>query len=98
MNIVESYRALVNRWIGDAIEINVKELNLYIHLYPHKYYLQVPDSVVAAKSITELRLWGCKFEPFHRDINLPCLKRLVVVEALMDDQILQTLIAGCALL
>jgi hypothetical protein len=95
MNINESNRALVNRWIGDAIEINVKELNLYIHLYPHKSYLQVPDSVVTAKSITELRLWGCKFEPFHRDINLPYLKSLVLVEALMDGQILQTLIAGC---
>ena len=92
MTIDESYCALVNRWIGYAIECNVKELHLLV--YPHGFY-HVPDGVMAGKSITELRVWGCKFKSFHSDINLSSLKKLLLGDVYMDDQIFQTLIAGC---
>ena len=93
MTIDESYCALVNRWIGYAIESNVKELYLFDY-YPHGYY-HVPDSVTAAKSTTELTISGCKFESFHSDINLSSLKKLLLGDVYLDDQIFQTLIAGC---
>jgi hypothetical protein len=94
MTIDESYCALVNRWIGYAIECNVKELHLLVCWYPHGFY-NVPNSVMAGKSITELKVWGCKFKPFHSDINLSSLKKLLLRDVYMDDQIFETLIAGC---
>jgi hypothetical protein len=93
MTIDESYCALVNRWIRYAIESNVKELYLDVY-YPHGYY-HVPNSVMAAKSITKLTILGCKFESFHSNIQLSSLKKLLLDEVYMDDQIFQTLIAGC---
>jgi hypothetical protein len=52
---------LANRWIGYAIECNVKELNLCFKSYfydtdeePDDY--QVPVSVLTAKSIVKLKL------------------------------------------
>jgi hypothetical protein len=54
MRLDESDCALVNRWIGYAIESNVKELNLDI--WPSNCLLlsELPESVLTAKSITEL--------------------------------------------
>jgi hypothetical protein len=74
----EWYCAHVNRWIGFAIESNVKELGL--HTWPREYY-KVPQSVLVAKSITELTVWGCN---------------LVLGQVCnVNDQIVQTLIVGC---
>ncbi|XP_059455171.1 F-box/LRR-repeat protein At3g26922-like [Corylus avellana] len=90
----ECYGVRVNRWIDYAIESNVKEF--YICAWPLKYY-KVTKSVLTAKSITELTLWGCNLESFHgHDINLSSLKKLVLGEVCnANDQIVKTLIAAC---
>jgi hypothetical protein len=50
---------------------------------------------MAAKSITKLTILRCKFKSFHSEINLSSLKKLLLDEVYLDDQIFQTLIAGC---
>jgi hypothetical protein len=95
-NIIDDewYCACVNRWIGYAIESNVKELNIFAS--PKNYY-KVPESVLVAKSITELTLWGCNLESFQSQdgIYLSSLKKLVLGEVYnVNDQIVKTLIAS----
>jgi hypothetical protein len=94
---------LANRWIGYAIECNVKELNLCLKTYfydseeePDNY--QVPESVLTAKSIVKLKLSGGSLKSCYSDINLPSLRKLVLKRVDMNDQIFRTLISGCPVL
>ncbi|KAG6729661.1 hypothetical protein I3842_01G040900 [Carya illinoinensis] len=85
----------IQNCIGYVIELNVKELNLYIEsgYFPH-YSLH--QSVLVSKSITELCLYGCNLKLFNSgDINLPNLKKLVFDTIPVNDQIIQNLIDGC---
>ncbi|XP_059455461.1 F-box/LRR-repeat protein At3g58930-like [Corylus avellana] len=91
---------LANRWIGYAIECNVKELNLDLKSYfydseeePDDY--QVPESVLTAKSIVKLKLSGGSLKSCYSDINLSSLRKLDLKRVDMNDQIFQTLISGC---
>jgi hypothetical protein len=99
MMLDESDCTIVNRWIDYAIECDVKELNLDLWIHQKRYELpkkkyELPDRVLVAKSITELRLCKCKLKPFYRDINLPSLKKFVLnINA--ENQVVQTLIDGC---
>ncbi|XP_059454254.1 FBD-associated F-box protein At3g52670-like [Corylus avellana] len=94
---------LANRWIGYAIECNVKELNLCLKSYfydtdeePDDY--QVPKSVLTAKSIVKLKLSGGSLKSCYSDINLSSLRKLVLKRVDMNDRIFRTLISGCPVL
>jgi hypothetical protein len=76
---------VANRWIGYAIESNVKELNLGLKSYvyssnegPDAY--PVPKSILRAKSIILLKLSGgnLKLKSSFSDINLSSLRKLVL--------------------
>jgi hypothetical protein len=96
---------VANRWIGYAIKSNVKELNLGLKSYvysseekPDEY--QVPESILRAKSIILLNLFGgnLKSKSSYNDINLSSLRKLVLSRVDMDDQIFPSLIYGCPVL
>jgi hypothetical protein len=96
----ESDCALLSRWIDYLVECNVKELNLHvwknqkIYEFP-KNCFEMPERVLVAKSITELKLSGwCKLNSFYNDINLPSLKKLVL-DSFVENQVVQALIDGC---
>jgi len=96
----ESDCALLNCWIDYAIECNVKELNLDVWIHqkrpyelPEKRY-ELPERVLVAKSITELKLCKCKLKSFYSDINLSSLKKLVL-NTIVENQVVQTLTDGC---
>ncbi|GLT72783.1 hypothetical protein SLA2020_446870 [Shorea laevis] len=82
----------LDRYIGYAIESNVKVFNLCV-LSSCCYKL--PERVLTAKSITELRLDSCEVDSFCSGINLSSLKKLSLNRVRMEDQFIQTLIAGC---
>lgn len=95
----------MNRWIGYAIESNVKELNLGLKSYvysseekPDEY--QVLESFLRAKSIILLNSSGgnLKSKSSYNDINLSSLRKLVLSLVDMDDQIFRSLIYGCPVL
>jgi hypothetical protein len=94
---------LANRWIGYAIECNVKELNLCLKTYfydsqeePDDY--QVPESVLTAKSIVKLKLSGGSLKSYYSDTNLSSLRNLDLERVDMNDRIFRTLISGCPVL
>jgi hypothetical protein len=76
MMLDESDCALMNHWIDYAIECDVKEFNLDLWIHEKRY--ELPDRVLIAKSIIELRLCKCKLKSFYRDINIPSLNKLVL--------------------
>ncbi|KAG2668110.1 hypothetical protein I3760_15G144400 [Carya illinoinensis] len=87
--------ALVNSCIGYAIELNVKELNLYTESGHFSHY-SLHQNVLVSKSITELCLYGCNLKLINSgDINLPNLKKLVFDTIPVNDQIIQNLVDGC---
>jgi hypothetical protein len=91
----ESDYAVVNRWIDYAIECNVKELNLdFLVRMGHKRY-ELPERVLVANSITELKLSVCKLKSFYSDINLSSLKKLDLSIEVEESQLVQTLIDSC---
>jgi hypothetical protein len=83
-----------NRWIGYAIECNVKELNLYLKSYYCEYSDDVPESVLIAKSIIKLKLCGGRLKSSYSDINLSSLRELVLKRVTINDGFFQTLISG----
>ncbi|XP_062158832.1 uncharacterized protein LOC133866329 [Alnus glutinosa] len=96
---------VANRWIGYAIESNVKELNLGLkscayssQKKPEEY--QVPESILRAKSIILLKLSASnlKSKSSYNDINLSSLRKLILSRVDMDDQIFSSLIYGCPVL
>jgi len=96
LDIDESYCALLNRWIGCAIECNVKELNLDVWIYQKRYelpkkYYELPKRVLVAKLIIELKMSLCKLQSFYSDINLSSLKKFVL-NTIVENQVVQTLI------
>jgi hypothetical protein len=54
----------------------------------------LPERVLVAKSITELKLCKCKLKSFYSDINLSSLKKLVL-NTIVENQVVQTLTDGC---
>ncbi|XP_059434101.1 putative F-box/LRR-repeat protein At5g02700 [Corylus avellana] len=95
MKLDESDYAVVNRWIDFAIECNVKELNLDISLRIDQKRYELPERVLVANSITELKLHMCKLKSFSGDINLSSLKKLVFSVEVEESQLVQTLIDSC---
>ncbi|XP_059433951.1 F-box/FBD/LRR-repeat protein At4g26340-like [Corylus avellana] len=95
MMLDESDYAVVNRWIDYAIECNVKELNLDIFIRIHLKRYELPERVLVANSITELKLRSCKLKSFSGDINLSSLKKLDLSVEVEESQLVQTLIDSC---
>jgi hypothetical protein len=96
---------VANRWIGYAIESNVKELNLGLKSYAYSSQkkldeYQVPESILRAKSIILLKLSASnlKSKSSYNDINLSSLRKLILSQVDMDDQIFSSLIYGCPVL
>ncbi|XP_062164886.1 F-box/LRR-repeat protein At3g03360-like [Alnus glutinosa] len=84
----ESDCALVDSWIGYAIERNVKEIYLEI--------VSLFESVLTAKSITELNLVAIKLDSFYSEVNLSSLRKLSLYAVRVEDhQFIQTLLTGC---
>jgi hypothetical protein len=91
----ESDYAVVNRWIDYAIECNVKELNLDFSPRIGQKFYELPERVLVANSITELKLCMCKLKSFYSDINLSSLKKLILSIKVDEGQLFQTLIDSC---
>ncbi|KAB1212013.1 hypothetical protein CJ030_MR5G025399 [Morella rubra] len=67
---------MVTRWIGYIIQSNVREFSLYIDasVYDDSKRYNLPQSVLTAKSITELKLRDCKLGASFSHLSLPSLK------------------------
>jgi hypothetical protein len=96
----KSVSHVVDPWIDYVVKSDVEELNLDFYDDEWKRYLYpLPQSVLLAKSITMLMLTGCSLESLSLScdikINFSSLKKLSLLNMRTDDQIIQTLLAGC---
>ncbi|TXG69039.1 hypothetical protein EZV62_003974 [Acer yangbiense] len=100
---------LLDKWIGLAIENNVKELDFTFHcrrdIGPLLYTLPrstllytLPRSIFTAKSVTTLNIFGCKLVQLCDGIRLHSLKSLTLNEVCINEECLQKLTAQCPLL
>jgi hypothetical protein len=89
-----------DRWIDYVVKSDVEELNLDFYQSDWKSY-PLPQSVVLAKSLTLLRLSGCRLESTSLScdhINLPSLKKFSLSSVHTDDQIIHNIVSGCPLI
>ncbi|TXG69300.1 hypothetical protein EZV62_004235 [Acer yangbiense] len=97
----------LDKWIGLAVENEVKELNFHlmsrntVHL-PRTIELDdmyiLPQAIFSAKSITTLEVCGCKLEQLSGSAGFHFLKNVKLVNVLLNEQIVQMLITECPLL
>ena len=84
----------VDRWVSFVVESDVEVLNLSFGW--SDIYYRMPQTVLVAKSLTELTLHQCKLKSTCGDnISLSSLKKLFLFNVEADDLIIQNLLVGC---
>ncbi|GAV80272.1 Jacalin domain-containing protein/LRR_2 domain-containing protein [Cephalotus follicularis] len=84
----------LGRWIGMAADSNIQELDLH---FPVKTKRNLPQNIFAVKTITALRVYGCKLGTCT-DIKFSRLQKLCLGKLHFDEQMLQNLISSCPLM
>ncbi|KAK2983845.1 hypothetical protein RJ640_008521 [Escallonia rubra] len=86
----------MNRWIKAAISKDVKELEVHLEVKGKRRYI-LPQEVLSAKTLTSLKLYGCKLDNSNV-IKLPNLQELSIKKARVDVDMIQSFIRCCSLL
>lgn len=86
----------VDGWINAAIGRNITDLDLHLPIRRRKPY-NLPETVFAAKSITSLRVYGCRLGTCS-DIKVSQLQKLCLGELKVDEQMIENLISSCPLI
>ncbi|KAK2654777.1 hypothetical protein Ddye_014633 [Dipteronia dyeriana] len=94
----------LDKWIGLAVENEVKELNFHlisrntVHL-PRTIELDdmyiLPEAIFSAKSMSTLEVCGCKLEQPSVYAGFHFLKNVKLLKVLLNEQIVQILITEC---
>ncbi|KAG2728883.1 hypothetical protein I3760_01G224400 [Carya illinoinensis] len=85
----------MDQWVNLAVENHLKELDLHFFIEKNIHYT-LPQSVFAAKTLTGLRLYGCKLKSCGY-IKLPHLQKLYMRQVVIDQQTIRNMISGCPL-
>ncbi|TXG69031.1 hypothetical protein EZV62_003966 [Acer yangbiense] len=81
----------LDKWIRLAIEKKVEELDFDVKAYRRAMYT-LPQEIFSAKSVTTLKLGGCKLEnPFI----IHSLKSLTLKDARISEEVLQKITSQC---
>ncbi|KAI4355546.1 hypothetical protein L6164_004307 [Bauhinia variegata] len=86
----------IDHWLSVASEQGIKELDLRTGVKKGKRYT-LPQAVFLSKTLSVLRLSGCKLESCN-SIKLPYLRKLHLRKIHLDEHIIQSLISNCALI
>ncbi|GMI91789.1 hypothetical protein HRI_002848200 [Hibiscus trionum] len=86
----------IDQWIDLALRNNIKELDLHVPQHMHKCYT-LPQCVFAARTITALRVHGCKLGPCI-DLKLSNLRKVCLAKLSVNEQMIEKLVHACALL
>ncbi|KAK2639345.1 hypothetical protein Ddye_027140 [Dipteronia dyeriana] len=100
LDFYESYTYFTgqNRWLILVVENNVKELDFEVQTNSTYRMYTLSQTIYFAKSITSLKLGGCKLELPYGDIRLYALKSLSLDKVCVTEEMLQKLISRCSLL
>ncbi|KAK7271949.1 hypothetical protein RJT34_28244 [Clitoria ternatea] len=85
----------VDHWLSAAMG-NIKELDLHFGIKNSRRYT-LPQTAFSSKTLTGLRLSGCKLEVCD-NIMLPELKKLYLRKVPLVESIIQNLISSCHLI
>ncbi|KAK0600591.1 hypothetical protein LWI29_016432 [Acer saccharum] len=94
---VKQLSSVLDRWLGLVVENRVKELDFEVQTRRYRVYT-LSQTIYFAKSITSLKLSGCKLELPCGDIRLYALKSLSLDKVCITEEMLQKLISQCSLL
>lgn len=86
----------MNGWVSDAINKNVRELEIHVEVKKKRRYILQPI-VLMAKTITSLKLYGCRLDNYF-DIKLPNLKELSIKNVHVDVDVIKCFINTCPLI
>lgn len=86
----------MNHWVSAATNRNVKDLEIHLEVKRNKRYI-LPRAVFTSKTITSLKLHGCKFDNLG-DIKLSNLTELSIKKAHVNVNIIQSFISSCHLI
>lgn len=93
---VEGLSSSLDKWIGLAVENDVKELDLSILTDQTKLYT-LPQIVFSARSLTSLKLGGCKLEQTSDSIRFRYLKKLILQWVHINEHMVHKLTSECPL-
>lgn len=83
----------LNLWLNIANDRNIKELDLHVGIKSGKRFT-LPSIVFSSKTLTGIRLSGCKLETCG-NIMLPHLQKLYLHKLYLDESVIQNLISCC---
>lgn len=93
-----SYEAsYIEQSLQYAVRGDVKELELVFNNLHSRWLYNLPSFVLWCKSITVLKLVGCKLELQSR-VNLPSLRNLSLAQIDASDQVIDYVVSGCPLI
>ncbi|KAK2650179.1 hypothetical protein Ddye_017668 [Dipteronia dyeriana] len=95
---VEQSSSLLDKWIGLVIKNGVKELDFDVPPGRDEWMYNLPQIVFLAKSLTILKLGGCKLEHPSETIRFHSLESLTLTDVHINEDMLQKLTIGCPLL
>ncbi|KAI3766489.1 hypothetical protein L2E82_16552 [Cichorium intybus] len=93
--VTPKLKIYMNKWVYSAINRNVKDLEIHVEEKKKKHYM-LPNIVLTSKTLTSLKLCGCKFD-YAVDIELCNLKQLSIKKSLVNTNVIQNFIRGCPL-
>ncbi|KAH9714295.1 F-box/LRR-repeat protein [Citrus sinensis] len=96
-NQVKDLSDILDRWILEAVEHRVEDLNVDVLTKKDRLY-SLPQTIFYAKSVTTLKLGGFKLEQPFDSMRLPFLKSLTLHYVHINEQILQKFMSECPLL
>ncbi|XP_024969999.1 F-box/FBD/LRR-repeat protein At5g44980 isoform X1 [Cynara cardunculus var. scolymus] len=85
----------INEWISASINKDVKELEIHVEEKKKRHYM-LPNIVLTAKTLTSLKLYGCKLDG-KGVIDLRNLKELSIKNAYVNADVIQGFVQGCPL-
>ncbi|XP_076958117.1 F-box/LRR-repeat protein 13-like [Bidens hawaiensis] len=84
----------MSNWINAALNKDVKELEIHVEENNVRRHYLLPNIVLTSKSLTSLKLYGCKFGS-NVIINLCNLKELSIKNAHVNTDLINNFIQGC---
>ncbi|KAK0588423.1 hypothetical protein LWI29_000745 [Acer saccharum] len=95
---VEGSYSLLDKWIGLVIKNEVRELDFDVPPGKDVKMYTLPQIVFFAKSLTILKLGGCKLEDPSETISFHSLESLTLRDVHINEDMLHKLTIGCPLL
>lgn len=89
----------LDRYVCYGVGCSLVELKLWLNtsIYGHnnRGWYVLPQIVLFARSLVVLELKGCKIDSYVGTANLPCLKKLWLLQVNVDDSKIRSLVNGC---